>query len=260
VTFTIGAAALAGLPPLSLWVTKDLVLASALEQSAALYVVGTAAALVSAVYATKAAWWVWQQVPAEAEGRRSGERTPHPLAPSARTSRSHRGSRLRDASLIGLAVLAALLGGLPFAAPGAEQPAWWELALSGLLAIFAVALTWRVAGRIGAPSLLASWLGLERVAHAVVVRSVLGLARRLARVDDRLDRAVTAVAVATVGLARVLDRRGEGAVDGAVRGIADGARALGRLARRPQTGQVHHYYAQAVAALAVLALVVIVVR
>jgi streptogramin lyase len=63
-----------------------------------------------------------------------------------------------------------------------------------------------------------------------------------------------------VVVARGLDRRGEGAVDGAVRGIADGARALGRLARRPQTGQVHQYYAQAAAALAVLALVVIVVR
>jgi NADH-quinone oxidoreductase subunit L len=71
---------------------------------------------------------------------------------------------------------------------------------------------------------------------------------------------VTAAARATVGVARVLDRRGEGVVDGAVRAIADGARALGRLARRPQTGQVHQYYAQAAAALAVLALVVIVVR
>ncbi|MHA6616727.1 NADH-quinone oxidoreductase subunit 5 family protein [Pseudonocardia sp. DLS-67] len=259
VPFTIGAAALAGLPPLSLWVTKDLVLATALEQSAALYVVGTAAALVSAVYATKATWWIWQ--PAAAEGGSAGpvERTARSLAAGTRAGRSHLDGFFGSVALVGLAALAALLGGLPLVIPGISA-AGWELAASGLLAVAAVALTWRVAARLGAPTVLASWLGVERMAHAVVVRPVLGLARRLARFEDHLDRAVTAIGGATVGLARVLDRRGEGAVDGAVRGIADGARALGRLARRPQTGQVHQYYAQAAAALAVLALVVIVVR
>jgi hypothetical protein len=42
--------------------------------------------------------------------------------------------------------------------------------------------------------------------------------------------------------------------------VAAGARSLGRLARRPQTGQIHQYYAQAAAALVVLALVLIAVR
>jgi hypothetical protein len=49
VTFTIGAAVLAGLPPGSLWVAKDQVLAAALHDSMALYGVGLAAAVVSAV-------------------------------------------------------------------------------------------------------------------------------------------------------------------------------------------------------------------
>jgi NADH-quinone oxidoreductase subunit L len=237
VTFTIGAASLAGLPPLSLWVTKDLVLAAALEQSAAIYAVGLAAALVSAVYSTKAVWWIWQPEP-----------------PSRSDERAVRRNGVLP--LGSLAALAALLG-IPVLA---RAPALWELVLSAALAILAVALTWRVAGRIGAPPLLASWLGVERAAHAVVVRPVLALARLLARFDDGLDRSVTAAARGTVAVARGLDRRGEGAADGAVRGIADAARALGRLARRPQTGQVHQYYAQAAAALAVLALVVIVVR
>ncbi|GAA5109567.1 NADH-quinone oxidoreductase subunit 5 family protein [Pseudonocardia adelaidensis] len=254
VTFTVGAAALAGLPPLSLWVTKDLVLAAALDRSTVLYAVGLAAALLSAVYSTKAVWWVWR--PAQPEviaGGPNGTRAP--------AGRGRPAGRLGDAALVGLAVLAALLGGLPFVTAGARPSAWWELVLSGLLAVAAVALTWRVAARMGEPRVLASWLGVERAAHAVVVRPVLAMAEALARFDDRvLDRGVTAAARATVGVARVLDRRGEGAVDGSVRGIADGARALGRLARRPQTGQVHQYYAQAAAALAVLALVVIVVR
>jgi NADH-quinone oxidoreductase subunit L len=245
VTFTIGAASLAGLPPLSLWATKDLVLAAALEQSTVLYIVGLAAALVSAIYSTKAMWWVWRPEP------RSDERRVRRIGTDERAVR-----RNGMVPLSGLALLAALLG-IPVLAFAAGL---WELVLSGGLGAVAVAVTWRVAGRIGAPPVLASWLGAERVAHAVVVRPVLALARLLARFDDGLDGSVTAVARGTVALARGLDRRGEGAVDGAVRGIAGGTRALGRLARRPQTGQVHQYYAQAAAALAVLALVVIVVR
>ena len=52
--FAVGALALAGAPPLSLWVTKDAVLAAALRDSPALYVVGLAAAALSALYAGKA--------------------------------------------------------------------------------------------------------------------------------------------------------------------------------------------------------------
>jgi NADH:ubiquinone oxidoreductase subunit 5 (subunit L)/multisubunit Na+/H+ antiporter MnhA subunit len=262
VTFTIGAASLAGLPPLSLWVTKDLVLAAALERSAVLYVVGLSAALVSAIYTTKAVWWVWQPPSDErrsdpTEVTRRLRQARHLRHAWHRMGSDERAVRRNGAlPLSGLALLAALLG-IPLLASGA---ALWELVLSGGLAVVGVAVTWRVAGRIGAPPLLASWLGVERAAHAVVVRPVLALARLLARVDDGLDRSVTAVARGTVVVARLLDRRGEGAVDGAVRGVAAGARALGRLARRPQTGQVHQYYAQAAAALAVLALVVIVVR
>ncbi len=67
VTFTIAAASLAGLAPLSLWVTKDGVLAAALARSPALYVTGLAAAVISAVYSAKAAWFVWQPEPAGAQ-------------------------------------------------------------------------------------------------------------------------------------------------------------------------------------------------
>ncbi|MET8824218.1 hypothetical protein, partial [Streptomyces rochei] len=49
-------------------------------------------------------------------------------------------------------------------------------------------------------------------------------------------------------------------VDGTVEGVAGGARALGHWARRPQTGQLHQYLAQAVAAFTVLAVVLVLVR
>ncbi|GAA1294662.1 hypothetical protein GCM10009609_75050 [Pseudonocardia aurantiaca] len=250
VTFTVGAASLAGLPPLSLWVSKDAVLAAVLERGwVPLYVAGLAGAVISAVYSAKAVWFVWQPVPAR--------------TPAGARAADGRVNAAMSLPLVVLAALAALLGLLPTLASGslAPAPAVWELVLSGLLAAAAIAVTWRSAARIGAPRPLASWLGLERAAHAVIVHPTLALARFLARFDDRfLDRSVDAAARATGAVARALDRRGEPLVDGAVRAVAVAARSLGRLARRPQTGQVHQYYAQAAAALALLALFVIVVR
>jgi NADH-quinone oxidoreductase subunit L len=252
-TFTVGAASLAGLPPLSLWVSKDAVLAAALERSPALYVVGLAAAAVSAVYSAKAVWYVWQPVPTgpapEAPEEAATGRVPAPMRPP----------------LLVLAALAASLGVLVLLLTGSlvvePAPAARELAVSGFLAVAVVGLTWRRAGSLPRPALLRSWLGLEAVAHALLVRPVRVLAAALARFDDRvLDRAVDATARRVSAAARLLDRRGELSVDGVVRAIGAGARALGRQARRPQTGQLHQYYAQAAAALAVLALFLIVVR
>ncbi|OZM84261.1 hypothetical protein CFP66_01800 [Pseudonocardia sp. MH-G8] len=290
VTFTVGAAALAGLPPLSLWLTKDVVLAAALDRGPALYVAGLAASVIATIYSTKAVWSVWAPAP-------SDERHIRRLGTDESAVRWYRGL-----PLVSLAVLAAVLG-VPVVIAGAV-PAAPELALSGGFAVAAVVATWwlvshrehvhqerdsgtptprlagtappdpvRVVGAGGADptrvalwvrgcrGALRSWLGLERAAHVAVVRPVLALARALAAFDDRvLDAAVTAAARGTRSAARALERRGELSVDGAVRAVAAGSRALGRLARRPQTGQVHQYYAQAAAALAVLALLVIVVR
>ncbi|HYH31008.1 MAG TPA: proton-conducting transporter membrane subunit [Pseudonocardia sp.] len=281
VTFTVGAAALAGLPPLSLWLTKDVVLAAALDHGPALYVAGLAAAVLSAVYSTKATWFVWAPT-------RSDERH------SRRLGTDENAVRRFGGPLVALAVLAAVLGAPVVVA----MPATWELLVSGALAVAAAGVTWGLAsfadrarvhggrgsrarrprladvGGAGTPRVgvwmrvcravvrpLRAWLGFERAAHAVVVRPVLGLARALAAFDDRvLTTVVTGTARSTRAVAAVLDRRGEGAVDGAVRAVAAASRALGRLARHPQTGQVHQYYAQAAAALAVLALLVIVVR
>ena len=51
-----------------------------------------------------------------------------------------------------------------------------------------------------------------------------------------------------------VDRHAEVSIDGAVAAVATGTRRLGALARRPQTGQLHHYYAQTVIILALLAI------
>ncbi|WP_433281997.1 proton-conducting transporter membrane subunit [Pseudonocardia xinjiangensis] len=254
VTFSVGALSLAGIAPLSLWVTKDAVLAAALDRSPALYGVGLAAAAVAAVYSAKALWFVWQPA------------APHAVRPEQEPS--GRVAAVARPPLAVLALLAAGLGLLPLLGTGVLAPApapdAWELALSAVLALAAAVLTWRLADRLPAPAVLAGWLGIERAAHALVVRPTLALASALARFDDQvLDRAVDGAARTTVRAARALDRRGEHPLDAGVAGIAAGARALGRWARRPQTGQLHQYYAQAsvgFAVLAALAVVMIAVR
>jgi len=61
-------------------------------------------------------------------------------------------------------------------------------------------------------------------------------------------------------VARASSRVAEVGVDDVVSAVARSARALGRLARRPQTGQLHQYYAQAVAGLAAAVALLLVVR
>ncbi|RFU37953.1 hypothetical protein DZF91_30225, partial [Actinomadura logoneensis] len=59
--------------------------------------------------------------------------------------------------------------------------------------------------------------------------------------------------------AHLASRRVEFRADGLVDGLGRAVRRLGDLARRPQTGQVHTYYAQAAVLLVVLTLVVVLV-
>lgn len=266
VTFTAGAATLAGIPPLSMWVTKDELLASALEASPNLYAAGLAAAVVAAVYSIKALRMVWSLAPADAEAAYDTERRG-----------TRRVTRPMGGALVPLAGLAVVLGILalpPVAAPlkhalGATSeasPKLWELGLSAALALGAAAVTWRWGERTApAPAvpgqLLRRWLGLEWLAHRLVVTPVLALARALAAFDDRvLDAGVLRIAHGSRRLATVLGAADDGGVDAGVRDVAAGARRLGRLARRPQTGQLHHYYAQALALFVVLAIVFVLLR
>jgi NADH-quinone oxidoreductase subunit L len=242
ITFTIGGLSLAGVPPLSLWVTKDAVLSSALHSSPALYVVGLATAVVSGAYVGRALALVWM---------------PHGVAGTGRPV-----ALLAQVPLVVLAAAAAVLGVALL--PALPAVAWWELALSGALAVASVVATaWWIrrseAGEWAGP--LVGWLGLQRVAHRVVVEPTVGLAAALARFDDRVvDGGVRAAAAAGAALARLTNLRAEALVELVVGAVTRSARALGVLARRPQTGQLHHYYAQAVVALAVLAVLLMIVR
>ena len=285
---TAGALSLAGVAPLALWATKDAVLAAALEESPWLYAAGLAAAALSAAYAGKILVILWRQLSqhdhAEVEAHLDEEE------PGTR----HVGM-LERVPLIALALGAVVLGVLalpPFGdtvarALGEEplHPTPLEMAASVVVALGVLALVWW--RPVPEPGWALAWLGLERATQALVVRPTLALAEALARFDDRvLDRGVAGSAAAALGLARRAatfdDRVLDGAVettsraslwtaaraardddrwfDGAVEGLAAQLRRLGRLARRPQTGQLHQYYIQAVAVLAIGVLLLVTVR
>ncbi|WP_206447211.1 proton-conducting transporter transmembrane domain-containing protein [Agrococcus sp. KRD186] len=284
VSASIAALALAGIPPLSLWATKDAVLTAALEESLWLYIVGLAASALSAVYAGKLIVAIWRRPDAQT---------------ATHYDEDERGTRhvgaLESAPVAVLAAGAAVLGmlalpplsGAVAQAIGQEPaaPGVWELVASGAIALVLVlaATRWRPPE----PRWAADWLGLELAADRLLVRPTLRLADRLARVDDAgIDAAADGAATASLAIARraaSLDDAGiDAAADGAAAAslaIARGAASFddrgvdrsvdgfarriwraGRDSARAQNGQLHHYYAQAVALLSVAVVLLLVIE
>ncbi len=263
ITAGVGALSLAGLAPLSMWATKDQVLAAALEDSVALYVVGLAAAALSAGYAGKILVITWRRVPArdadrvlvEHDTEQRGTRQVLPLA------------RL---PLVLLALGAAVLGVLALGpwgeaigrtvnGPEYRSAGLTELLVSAVLALVVVLAVWRWGPP--EPGWARGWLGLETAARVVVVAPTLRLADTLARFDDRvLGQGVDALSTMTLRTAYRAGRMDDHRVDGTVRWVSAQIRRLGALARRPQTGQLHQYYLQAVVLFAAGFLLLLTVR
>ncbi|MEH0844805.1 proton-conducting transporter membrane subunit [Micromonospora sp. CPCC 205711] len=250
---TAGALALAGIAPLSLWATKDAVLARVLEQSPGLYAIGLAASALSAAYAGKLLVVIWGRGPRRGDGDQA---------------EAGRVTGLQQAPLVILAVGAAYAGLLALPPVGAVlaravgQPGGFhasavELAVSAVLALAVLLLV--ANRRVPEPRWALRWLGLEAAVRVLVVRPTLRCAEALARFDDHfLDRGVELVSAGALRLAGRTGRIDDQWLDGTVERLAAGARRLGQLARRPQTGQLHQYYLQAVVVL-VAAVVVLVV-
>jgi NADH:ubiquinone oxidoreductase subunit 5 (subunit L)/multisubunit Na+/H+ antiporter MnhA subunit len=253
--FAVGALALAGVPPLSLWATKDEILAAV--ESPVLYGVVLAATVLSALYAGKALGLLLAPGPSGTALREPEERTSGPLrsVPLAVLA--------AGAAVLGALALPPLAGELKQAAgvPGEPSAGAATMVATAVLALAATAFAAALAPRLPEPSWARAWLHLETAAHTVAVRPVLALGRALARFDDAvLDRAATGTATAVRRLASWASAADRSGVDRAVRGVTDGARYLGELARRPQTGQLHQYYAQALVLLTAAAVLLLLLR
>jgi NADH-quinone oxidoreductase subunit L len=272
---TVGALALAGIPPLSLWATKDAVLATALVHSPALYVVGLAASVLSAAYAGRLLVVVWRP----ANGAQ--ETLPEPGGHGRPARGAHSINAVQHAAVVVLAAGAAVLGLLALPPVGGvlrramegrsgAGAGVAELALSGVLALATVAgMAVLTSPRTGPSSSgarwladwLAGWLGLERATHATVVRPTRRLAHALARFDDRvLDRGVTLAATGALAAACRLAGFDDRGLDVAVGRLAGGVRRFAETARGPQTGLLHQYYLQAVVVLAAAVVLLVSVR
>lgn len=284
VTFLIGALSLAGIPPLSLWLTKDAVLAAALEASPTLYAAGLVGAVLAAAYSAKIIGVAWaapaQDAAREAEWDAEQQGTRHIPAGA-------------NGPLVVLAVGAAVLGIL--AAPGVDAPfretigaagqpqsSIAELAASAILALIVVLVVLRY--RLPPVPGSATWFGLERAAITIVGRPLEVFAAALARFDllldalidrspgalqavagrvghsdDRLDDAIDA-APRTLDRTATATRSLDGEVDGAVGRVVTFTRAAGRFARRSQSGRIADYYAAGAVVTVALVVLLIVVR
>ncbi|MHB1065270.1 MAG: NADH-quinone oxidoreductase subunit 5 family protein [Georgenia sp.] len=258
--FTFAALTLAGLPPLGLWVTKDHVLASAAERSTGLYVVGLAAAVLSAGYAAVAVRAVWRG-PAQRPDGRAGWDSEEQGSRHVPTSAVPALAVLAVGALLPVALLVpevadavdALLGVGVTTAPGTG-----EIALSAGLSLVAFGLVLRRVPR-AVPG-AAGWWWLAPVARTLVVRPVEATARVADRLDRRLDTAVAATAEAAVAVAVAAGRFDLTALDAGVHRLARGVRSAGRTALRPQTGLVHQYLGAAVAVVTLGAVLLVMVR
>jgi len=277
----IGALALAAAPPLGGAWTKEQIVAAASHRSGWLAAGVLVAGFLSALYAARyqlLAFGPGEARPSRAHAYRPGQ--PELWAMAALAVITVALSALWIPGLDG-AVERATKGRL---AAGAI----WELAaaVATIGAAFGLAWwLWRGARLttfgLSAPrqEAAADWLGLPRATRVVAVEPVLAMSRLLSAFDNRvvdagvrgmaalsgfasrflarrgewtIDRAVRAVALATMRSAAGSRRADDGGIDRAVEGGAAGVGIAGRESRRLQTGLAHHYYVVTAAGLAAM--------
>jgi NADH-quinone oxidoreductase subunit L len=225
--FALAGLALAGVPPLAGFFSKDAILAAVFESPyvwllAPLALAGT---LLTAVYVGRALGLLWR-----GEGR--GE----PVA----------GAKWMGAGLAALVALAATLGlalGPLGGLLGEEIPE--NLLIGGLgvvLGLVGLPLGWFVpAGRLLGPLRAPANRGFRFGGgfDGLVARPAMAVARALDAFDRGIHAVVIGVGRASLGVAdasRIADERG---IDGLIRALVRGTRALGGRARTLQSGLVH---------------------
>jgi len=284
--FGLGALGLAAVPPTGGAASKEAIVAAASDRWAIVgYGVLVAGAL-SAFYAARVYLLAFGRA-SERDSRPAEDRGVR-VADENRSAAEDRRTRVEIAAMAALGGATLVTGALwlPSGRRLLELTAggvWPEAGVAALLPAMATVLL-----GVGAALLLdrrgrlldlrlspgwrdhaADWLALPRATRAVVVDPVLGLARFLARVDDRVIdagvRATAGMANALAGVAAWWGERGvdgivhgvaggtlvlsrfsraadERGVDAAVEGVADGVAVAGHQSRRLQTGLTHHYF------------------
>ena len=264
---SIGALALAALPPLGGGWSKEQIAGAAFELSPLLGAAVLVAGLLSAFYALR--YWLLAFGP--------GSTTPKTTISTESTAPV--GFLAFVSIALGLLWLPSVSAATADLAPGevvSTRP--WELALgiaaiaAGAGAVVLLERRSRLARSFLWPALAGAateWFGIAALSRRVVAGPVLAISRALASFDDRvIDAGIRASARIASGFSRLLGRRSElsidaivngigggtlsmaaaskvaddRGVDGAAEGVARGFGWAGGLLRKLQTGLSHHYY------------------
>ncbi len=238
--FTLAALALAGIPPLSGFFSKDAVIAAALASRHAdlLGTLALAGTLLTGAYMARALRILWH---------------------GTRHQRQVAGLVWMGAGFGGLVALAVGLG-LAFPAiegllahrlaeNTAAQVAGLGAALSGLV----------LGGFISGPRLLGPLRGWAQHGFAIaggmdtwVVRPALALAQACERLDRRLYSLVLATGRLGLALGRAVRLSDDRGIDGLIRALVRGSLALGARARALQSGLIHRELALSVVGTALI--------
>lgn len=235
-TFLVGALALAAVPPLAGFFSKDSILAAALQGNLWLYVLGLTAALVTAAYALR-------MVLIPFFGRESvgtEERPALMLTPAW--------------ILAGLTVVLGFFGGAFARFLSLEEPPFsWGVFISVGVVLLGFACVWAFwrRGELISPRSFglgvlaypaANFFWLDTAINAMVVRPVLVLSRSLAAFDEKVvDAGVNLAGRTGLLFARLQGTFDERGVDGLVREVGVVFMAGGRMFRHIQTGFIHQY-------------------
>jgi NADH-quinone oxidoreductase subunit L len=233
-TFGIGALALAGIPPLAGFWSKDAILAAALEKNPLLFTVGAVTAFLTALYMSRLFYLVFAGKPKEG-------------------SHAHESPAVMTVPLVVLAVLSVIAGFV-------ETPWYGGFGewLTGESAHHAGYLAMIVATAAGLLGLYLGWLIWQKgtIDRKALTARMSGLVRVLER-KYYIDEFYDLVFVRSLrGLGHVLRRFDALVVDGVVWLIAAIAQAVGRLNTRMQNGQLQGYLLAAVFSVVILVLAV----
>jgi len=238
--FALAALALAGLPPMAAFFSKDAILAAALDSPFAVWLLPLAllGSVLTGAYMARALRVLWTGAPGKAAD-------PAPLMSA------------------GMGVLVALAATLGFGFKPLEamlsahvpEPAWIIPAMGLAVGLIGLALGWffqpaRLLGPLLGPA--SEGFVIAGGMQALVARPALALAAACERFEQRLLAAVMAIGRINLSIGVGARRMDKDTIDAAIFGLVDRAIALGARARRLQSGFIHREMALTFAGIALV--------